>query len=149
MKINWLKYGFAYAMWMVFIGLGAFFLVVSRSSLMSLLRLYYAQDNYQRGKEATFIDQAYFLITAMILVILMVVVEEYFKNGAKKNKLARRLARVFGIEFFFVFLASVASVYLIGFSTLVTAELVFLFLLSCVLLWFGYKISPGTIQNKI
>jgi len=149
MKMQWIKFGFAYILWAVFIALGLLILVVSRTSLTTFLRLNYSLNNFQRGKQVELIDQAYFLIMGLILVVLMIVVEEYFKNGARKNVLTRRLARVFGIEIFFFFLASVASVYLVGFSTLVTAELVFLFLLSCVLLMFGYKNPPRTIQNKI
>jgi len=149
MKMQWIKFGFAYILWAVFIALGLLILVVSRTSLTTFLRLNYSLNNFQRGKQVELIDQAYFLIMGLILVVLMIVVEEYFKNGARKNVLTRRLARVFGIEIFFFFLASVASAYLVGFSTLVTAELVFLFLLSCVLLMFGYKNPPRTIQNKI
>ena len=149
MKKQWIQYVIVYVMWAVFMGLGLLFLIVSRTSLTTFLRLNYALENFQRGKQVQLIDQVYFLILGLVLVILMIVVEEYFKNGAKKNRLGLRLARVFGIEFFFVFLASVASAYLVGFSALVTIVMVSLFILSCVLLWFGYRISPGTIQNKI
>lgn len=136
-------------MWAVFIGLGLLFVIVSRSSLADLLRLYYAQDNFQRGMQVQLIDRVYFLVSAFILLILMIVVEEYFKNGARKNKLAQRIARVFGFEIFFIFLANVTTAYLMGFSSLVILALILEFLISCGLLWFGYKISPGTIQNKI
>lgn len=149
MKMQWIKYGLAYILWAVFIALGLLILIVSRTSLTTYLRLNYALNNFQRGKQVELIDQYFFLVAGLILVVVMIVVEEYFKNGARKNILGRRVARVFGIEIFFFMLASIASAYLIGFSTLVTVELVFLFLLSCVLLWFGYKNSPRTIQNKI
>jgi hypothetical protein len=137
---NWGKMLIAYGMWAVFIFLGIIFLVVSRNSLSSYLDAYYIQGIFQRGKEAQFINQAYFFVFGMALLILMIVVEEYFKNGARKNKLARRIARVMGIEMLFIFAASAANMALMGYSLLLTLVLVAELALAALLIWFGFKI---------
>jgi hypothetical protein len=140
MKKIWVNYAIAYGMWVVFILLGVVYLIVSRSSLMGLLSTYYIQGHFQRGKEADLINQAYFLVFSLILLILTIVVEEYFKNGARKNRLPQRIARVMGIEMIFIFGASLAAAVLSGFSALVILVLVLELLLGLSLIWLGYKI---------
>ncbi|MDO8970632.1 MAG: hypothetical protein Q7U74_08090 [Saprospiraceae bacterium] len=145
MEKLWVKYLIAYGMWAVFILLGVLFLVVSRNSLSEYLNSYYIQDSFQRGKEAQLINQAYFLVFGIILFILTIVVEEYFKIGARKDQLTRRIAWVIGIEILVICAVSLANAVMLGFSTLVTLALVIELAMGVFLVWFGFKVQKKAI----
>lgn len=141
------SYIFAYLMWAVFIGLGVIFIIISRNSLGSYLSRYYTGGNFQRGMEAQMIDRVYFLVLAFALLILYIVVEEYFRNGVANHTLGRRLARVFGFQLLFFFLANAAAAYLAGFSILIVAALILEIAISALLLWYGYRTLPDKISS--
>ena len=140
----WGKYLIAYGMWAVFILLGILFLVVSRNSLSDYLNGYYIQDNFQRGKEAQFINQVFFLVFGIVLFIFTIMVEEYFKNGARKDLLGHRIARVMGIEILLICAVSFANAAMNGFSTLVSLVLVLELAVGVFLVWLGFKIRKET-----
>jgi hypothetical protein len=146
MKKLWFKTVLAYGMWFVFILLGIWILIVGRNDLSEWLSRYYIQDNFQRSKEAQFFNQAYFFVAGLILFILTIVVEEYFKHGARKDELAKRISKVMGIELLFLFVVSLISAYLVGFSPLVWVVLGAEFVVSVVLIWLGVK-KPKAIQT--
>lgn len=147
MKKPWMSILLAYGMWVIFILLGVLFLVVSRNSLSTYLSMYYIQGNFQHGKEAAFINQAYFLVAALILIILMILVEEYFKNGARKGLLTRRIARVMGLQVLFIFGASTAGAVMLGFSPLIILVSAAELALGLFLVWFGFKAPRQTIPQ--
>jgi hypothetical protein len=51
-----------------------------------------------------FLDKTYLFILGLAWIILMVVVEEYFRTGVKKGVLIQRFALVFGIEMLLIFI---------------------------------------------
>ena len=146
MRKLWVKYLIAYGMWIVFTLAGIYFVIISRTSLVGFLDLYFVPKEvlgtFQRGKEAQFIDKAYLLVASFIVLILMIVVEEYFKHGARRGDLAKRLCRVFGREMLFIFAASLASAFLVGFSPLIWLALFAELIASIVMIYFGAKL-PG------
>ena len=146
MKKIWFKTVLAYGMWFVFILLGIWALIVGRNDLSEWLSRYYIQDNFQRSKEAQFFNQIYFFIAGLVLFILTIVVEEYFKHGARKGEMAKRIAKVMGIELMVLFAVSMISAYLIGFSPLVWLTLAAELVVSVVLIWYGVK-KPKTAQT--
>ena len=148
MKKIWIKYFIAYGMWFVFTLVGLFFLIVSRNSLMELLKRYYVQDKFQRGMEVQFFDKAYLLVVAFAILILMIVVEEYFKHGVQKGELAKRIFKVFGPEILLMFAASLASAYLVGFSTLIWLALGVQLVAGILMIYLGIKLPGAKKQLK-
>ncbi len=138
MKKSWLNTLAAYGAWAVFILLGIFFLITSRNSLGSYLDVYY-ENSFQRIKEANFINQVFFLIGGLILIVVMIVVEEYFKNGAHKGLLLKRSARVFGVEILFIGAASAVPPLIAGFSPLISLVLALELTIGLLFVWYGYK----------
>jgi hypothetical protein len=139
MKKLWLQTILVYGMWLVFILLGIWILIIGRNDLSEWLSRYYIQDSFQRSKEAQFFNQAYFFVAGLILFILTIVVEEYFKHGVRKGQLGKRIAKVMGIEILCLCAASWVSAYLIGFSPLVWATLAAELLVGVGLIWFGVR----------
>lgn len=146
MKKLWFQTVVAYGMWFVFILLGIWILIVGRNDLSEWLSRYYIQDSFQRSKEAQFFNQAYFFVAGLILFILTIVVEEYFKHGARKGQLGKRIAKVMGFELLALFAASLVSAYLVGFSPLVWVILGAELLVSGALIWLGVK-KPKAAQT--
>ena len=131
-------------MWAVSIIMGLFFLLLSRDSLFGLLQVYFVQGGYQRGAEAKFMNQVYLLVMGFVVLIAMIIVEEYFKVGVQKGKLLKRVAKIMGIEILLIFAAHVASSVLMGFSFLVVLVLVLELGVGVGLTWFGVK-SKGVL----
>ena len=145
---NWIKYILAYGLWMVFTLVGILFLMVSRNSLIGLLEIYYVRGNFQRGMEVQFLDKAYLLVVAFAILIIMIVVEEYFKHGAQRGDLAKRIFKVFGFEILFMFFASLASGILVGFNSLIWLLLVGEFVASIAMIYFGIKLPAAKKKIK-
>jgi len=91
-------------------------MLLGRSTLLDYLGMYYIQGRLSRRYATALADRAFVLITGVIWVILMVVVEEYFRRGVQKGDLYRRIGRVFAPILFFVLVADLALAFLIGFE---------------------------------
>jgi len=152
MKKLWVKYVIAYGMWIVFTLAGIWFVIFSRNSFIGLLNLYYVQEEglgkFQRGMEVQFLDKVYLLVVAFAVLILMIVVEEYFKRGAQRGDLAKRIFMVFGREMLFIFAASLASAFLLGFSPLIWLLLAGEFLASIIMIYLGIKLPAAKKKAK-
>lgn len=141
MKKIWIHYLIAYLMWFIFFLLGVLFLLVSRQGVLGILGNY-SRGNLQRIMEAQLIDKAYLLVVGLALLILMIVVEDYFKKGAQKGLLAVRIPKVMGLEILFLFGAHLLLVILGLLGTLSGLQLLLMaieFLGGVCLLWFGVK----------
>ena len=139
MKKNWLSYFIAYAVWVIFIGLGFIILIVGRNSFTGLLTKYYAQGKFQPTMEVQFLDKVFLLVVAFALLIFMIVVEEYFRNGAQLSRLTGRILRVMGIELLFVFAAHLAYAFLTLFSVGTMVMLGVELTAALLMTWFGFK----------
>jgi carbon starvation protein CstA len=148
MKKFWFKTVLVYGMWFVFILLGIWILIVGRNDLSEWLSRYYIQDNFQHSKEAQFFNQIYFFIAGLVLFILTIVVEEYFKHGARKDELAKRISKVMGFELMALLAVSLISAYLIGFSPLVWLILGAELVVSVGLIWFGVR-KPNAVRPPL
>ncbi|HEY9075279.1 MAG TPA: hypothetical protein VIO61_01960 [Anaerolineaceae bacterium] len=148
MKTKWVQTILAFGMWLVFFVLGVVFLIVSRTSLINLLYLYYAQGKFQRMKEVQFLNPAYFLVVGIALLIAMIVVEEYFRGGVKKNDLLVRFCRVVGPELGFVFLATLGAAFLAGFGFEMIALMFLEVAAGAVMIWYGY-IKRNAVLTKL
>lgn len=152
MKKIWIKYIIAYGMWIVFTLVGILFIIMSRTSLLGLLNLYYVpketMGQFQRGMEAQFLDKAYLLVVALTVLILVIVVEEYFKHGVQRGDLAKRIFKVFGPEMLCIFAASLASAFLVGFSPLIWLALIAELVAGIIMVYLGIKLPGAKKQPK-
>lgn len=146
MKKDWMKFLLAYGLWFVFILVGLLILIVSRNGVIALLNVIGPKDSLDWPNQAKFIDRAYFLTAGIALLILMILVEEYFKKGVTNGQLARRAYRSFGIEVIFLFAATFLMAYLIGFSPLIILALAGLLLAGIVLIWLSARSSRTTVK---
>lgn len=102
------RYAVAYATWIISLLLWAGFMFLARDAITNLLGLYYYQDSFQRKKEIQFFMQAWIFVTGIIWLIMMVIVENYMREGVKKKNLAKRVGKVIGPELLLLFLTVLA-----------------------------------------
>jgi len=102
---QWSGYLLAYTMWIVSFLLWLGFMLLGRDALLGMLGIYFIGESFQRRLQAQFADRVFVFGTGLIWVILMIVVENYFRTGVKKGDLSRRLGRVLGPQVLLIFLA--------------------------------------------
>lgn len=102
---QWSGYLLAYTMWIVSFLLWLGFMLLGRDALLGVLGLYYIGESFQRRFQAQLVDRVFVFGTGLIWVILMILVENYFRTGVKKGDLGRRVGRVLGPQVLLIFLA--------------------------------------------
>jgi hypothetical protein len=76
--------------------------VVIAGAAMGVFRF---MDSGSSVSEARFYDQAFTIGIGLLWLIFMIVTEAYFREGAKRADLPRRVGRVIGPELLLIFLA--------------------------------------------
>jgi hypothetical protein len=99
------KYLFGNFMWLVAIGLGFWFFLVSRNSFLGILANLYVKGNLARSMEVRFLEKVFVVVVGLIFAIGMLAVFEFFRFGAEKPDFLDRITLVVGIELILVFLA--------------------------------------------
>jgi hypothetical protein len=113
-KINWINYLIAYFMWAVTTLMGLWSFLQFREALLTWLGLYYLNGNLQHKYSAPFITQFSSLIAGLILFILIIVIEEYFRDGAGKGDLIRRIVRVMGLLLLLIAAIDLITIVMLG-----------------------------------
>jgi len=154
MKKNWLYYLLAYGTWVIFILLGALFVILSRTALQVVLARYYVLGAFDRDMQAKLVDRVYLMALGFTWLILMILIEQYFRKGVQNGKTLVRIGRVLGPEV--LLLAGVQLVYLIlgGIQTLMWLSgglLLIEFGIGFFLTWFGVsrKDAPPRPSAKV
>jgi hypothetical protein len=93
----------AYMFWIIVLLIAFLFALISQSALELAAAKYYINDKFMHQMMIRFLDKTYLFILGLVWIILMVVVEEYFRTGVKKGVLIQRFALVFGIEMILIF----------------------------------------------
>lgn len=147
---NWPKYALSYVSWIVSFLLWFWFIFKSREALSGLLARYYLngplEGAFQRTKIFQFFNQSYFYIVGLIWLILMIVVEQYFRDGVKKGILINRICKVVGPELFLLFLSDIAHAVTTLPSVMDWLILVVEFILAVGMIGFAIKSKPGPKQ---
>jgi hypothetical protein len=99
------KYLIAYGMWFADIGLSAWLLFLSRTTLLAYLALFHDPEDYFSPKRAVVIDRVFTIMFGIGWLALIVITEEYYRAGAIKDGLMKRFARVTGPIFLCIFIA--------------------------------------------
>lgn len=115
MKKEWFQTIFAYVMWLICLLLGFWLILASREVERTTLTLYYAGTSITRHVQVGLLDQAYFIFTGLLWLILMIFSEEYFRKGVAKKELLYRGAVVIAPELLLIALSELSLVLELGF----------------------------------
>lgn len=97
-------YFVAYFMWIVSFLLWLWFMYLGRTLMTGVLTPLVMPGAVQQAKMVQLADRVYLLTVGLIWLVLMIVVESYFRRGVQKGELWRRIGRVFGPQVLLVFL---------------------------------------------
>jgi hypothetical protein len=111
------KFLAAYLAWILFILLFLVIILLGRDTLLAFLRNYWAAHSFSRKYAIDFIDRIFVLVIGIAWLILMLIIESYFRNGVKKNILPHRLSLVFGTTISAIFVIHFLRTLMIGFTT--------------------------------
>jgi hypothetical protein len=93
----------AYTMWLVSFFLWLWTMFIGRSLLMGMLATTVSPGATQQGRMVQLIDRFYLLFMGLAWLVLMIVVENYFRRGAQKGEVWRRIGKVIGPQLLLAF----------------------------------------------
>jgi hypothetical protein len=141
-----LKYIFAYSMWLVNLGLATWLLLITRPVLLVIPTLLFDPDDYfYPGRVETF-DKFLILFLGIGWLAFMVITEEYFRSGAVKGNLTKRVTRVTGSILLCIFVVGLILFGLQGFAGVDWLRLMILsgvLIIGLVLVLYGRKNAPN------
>jgi hypothetical protein len=114
-KKQWLSYVLFYLFWTVLIGLGFWFLILSREAVTAALS-YYAGDDFVRLWRAGFYDKAFFLFMGLAVLVFIYSTEGYLRAGIEKHDLLRRFFKTTGWVLLALFVMDLTLLFLQQFS---------------------------------
>ena len=123
----------------------------SREAISGMLIRFYLNGTFQRTKEFQFFNQFYFYLLGLVWLILMIVVENYFRLGVKKGDLFKRIGKVIGPELILLLVSDVFRLFSTTFSAqdwiIVFLELV----LGAGMIWLAVSLKtpsrPGQVRQ--
>lgn len=106
----------AYLLWLVTLALGIWFAVISREAFETYLGKYFIQEQGQftLTRQARFWDLVFAVVVWLLWFVMMIITEEYYRRGVRKNALWQRFARVAGILLILIFLADLLQNLMLG-----------------------------------
>ncbi len=116
-KTPWSKYVIAYLAWIIAFLLFLWFFIISRETVSNLLHMSLGQT-LQQVKMQEFLNRMYTFLAGLAWLIFMIVTESYFRHGAEKGDLARRVTRFIGVELALTFIADFILALMIGLDIL-------------------------------
>jgi hypothetical protein len=94
-------------MWMVAIGLGLWFFLISRNSFLGVMSRLYVKGELVRSMDVRFYDKVFMVVIGLVYAISMLVVYEFLRFGAEKPDFFDRITLVVGIELSLIFIADI------------------------------------------
>jgi type IV secretory pathway TrbD component len=138
------NYAVAYIMWILSFLLWLLFMFLSREAIAGLLMRFYLDGSLNKMKFFQFFNQWYFYFLGLVWLILMIVVENYFRQGVIKRNLYRRISLIVGPEIILLsianFVRSLVTVFAIQ-DWLISG---FGFILGVAMVWWAKKNKPPT-----
>jgi len=111
---TWSLYFAAYFMWIVSFLLWLWFMYLGRTLMTGVLTPLVMPGAVQQAKMVQLADRVYLMVVGLIWLVLMIVVESYFRRGVQKGELWRRIGRVFGPQLLLVFLVDLGLMLFYG-----------------------------------
>ncbi len=145
------KYIIAYSAWVIFILLFLWIILLSRETFLGFLRNFWVQGYFSRKMAITFIDRIFVLFIGITWLVLMIVIESYFRNGIKKGNLIQRISKVVGSEVFAIFIVDLTMTSLGGLIGLPWTRWAFLLLelvIGSGLILVGWKFAKRKINME-
>jgi hypothetical protein len=139
---KWPAYVVAYLAWIVSFLLWVWFMIKSRETIAGLMARFYLDGSFQSQKVFDFFNQFYFYITGLVWLVLMIVAEQYFRDGVKKGNVYYRICRLLGPELLLLFLFSALSLF---YKRLDVFDWVLFFVelvLGAGMTWYARKMKP-------
>jgi len=109
-----LNYVIAYALWIVTILLGLWFVLLARGGFQGALATFYVRGSLTYAQRARFFEQVFVLVMGLLWLALVLITEGYFRSGAQRPDLLKRFARVAGLVLLLVFVADLFLFWLQG-----------------------------------
>ena len=91
-----IKYIGAYTLWIADLGLALWLILISRTVFHGIFAMSYKPGSLVYANRVDFADKIFWLILGLGWLVFMIVVEAYFRAGARGDDLLRRFARVTG-----------------------------------------------------
>lgn len=139
-KTHWSQYVIAYLAWVLAFVLFLWFFIISRETVTNLLHLTLGQT-LQQVKMQEFLNRMYTFLVGLGWLIVMITTESYFRHGAERGDLARRMSRFIGVELALIFLADFILALMIGFQFLSPVRWILMIVElagAIVLIWLGF-----------
>ena len=106
----------AYILWIADLAVAFWFAYLCRYDLLGFLAQLYMKGKWTQEKQVV-VDRAFTTILGLGWLAFMIIVEEYYRVGARKGLLWKRFARVTGNLALAVFAANLALFWLRGISS--------------------------------
>ena len=113
-KRRWLVDIGVYLLWFAAVALGFWLALQLRTFIELSMIVLYVKDNVSLVREADVVDKVTFAILICTWVVGVVFVEEYLRNGAARQLLMKRFARVFGPGLLVLFLVDLFNLLMLG-----------------------------------
>ena len=91
-----IKYAGAYLLWIADLGLTFWLIFISRTVFLGIFALFYKPGAWAYSHRVDLADKVFFLILGLGWLVFMIIVEAYFRAGARHEDLLKRFARVTG-----------------------------------------------------
>jgi hypothetical protein len=133
-------------MWTLNLVIGVWFILISQKFILGILGNNYTGKNIGRNWQVGFLDKVYLIALGLAWLVIMIVMENYFKKSVKKGTLVRRFTRIAGPEFLLVFLAYLGLLILQGINSVAWLQWLLLLVelgLGAVCIWYTRSQGKG------
>jgi hypothetical protein len=91
-----IKYVSAYILWVADLGLTFWLIFISRTVILDIFALFYKEGAWVYSRRVDLADKVFLLILGLGWLVFMIVIEAYFRAGARCDDLFQRFASVTG-----------------------------------------------------
>ena len=91
-----IKYAGAYLLWIADLGLTFWLIFIIRTVYLGIFVLFYKPGAWAYSHRADFADKVFLLSLGIGWLVFMIIVEAYFRAGARGDDLLKRFAKVTG-----------------------------------------------------
>ncbi len=108
------SYLLAYLLWIIDIGIALWLFFNLRTLLLHIFTLFFDPTNLHNAQVMNVTDRAIVVLLGLGWLVFMIVVEEYFRLGASKGDVFRRIARVTGPLLLATFIVDLLLIWFTG-----------------------------------
>ncbi len=117
MQKKWLSDLSVYLAWFLIVALLFWITLQLRTAIETGLSAYYIHGNFMQLRTADVIDKYSFAALICAWIIVIILIEAYLRNGAKKRALIKRFTRIFGPAALFLFMTDLFNLLMLDSTT--------------------------------